>query len=1237
MSHRSGGYLSIDSGVLDVLPDQIAVLDQSGTIVAVNGAWKRFAHENAGDTLTSGVGRNYLEVCRAASNEETARRVLDGLQAMLAGTQLCFTLEYPCHPPTRRRWFLLRAMPLPGDQPGAVVMHTDVTARKLAEEEQARLFEAAQAARQDATQQAQQFQAVLAAIPDGVVVFDEQGRMILANAFDQQLLGDEGTTARSPEPVEGRARRLELQDADGVPLPAEEIPAVRVLHGEVLSCDHAVDVYAHAADGRKIELSVTGAPVDDAEGRRRGGVLIYRDVTTERQAARRIQQTIESAPDATVVADPTGRIQLVNRQTEEIFGYARRELLGQPAEQLIPAGLHRTHQRHRAEYAAAPRARPMGASLALFGRHRDGTEFPVEVRLGPLGDTDSWTIASIRDVSELQRIHTARREAEHANEELRRLQALTDVALAHLRLDDLLSELLGRVQNVMAVDTVAILLLDAHEHCLRVQAARGLDAEVLAHQQVPIDQGFAGRIAVSRAPLVVDDLSTFPGVSSFLPQHVRSALGAPLLLQDRVLGVLHVGTAEPHHFTEPDVQLLQHAAEHIATAVERAQMFEAEQTARQETQAALDRERASETRFRRLVESGIIGMVIGDTKQVLEANDAYLQMLGYTHEELLAGRLTTDALLPPEDITLMERAVNEALTAGAAEPIECKYIRKDGSRLPVLVGLALLEQTPPRFVSFVVDLSERKQLEHSLLESERLFRATFEQAAVGMARVAPDGRWLEVNRRLCEIVGYRREELMKHTFQDLTHPEDLEDDLEYLREMLAGKRNHFAIEIRFVRKGGSLVWAQLTVALVRDAGGNPEYFISVVEDITARKQAEEALQASEERLRLFVEHAPAAVAMFDREMCYLSMSRRWMQDFHLEGNLLGRSHYEVFPELPARWRAIHRRCLGGAVEQSDEDRFERLDGSIQWLRWEVRPWFIRSGEVGGIVVFSEDITERKRLEREREEARASELAAQEVAQQMDQFFAMASHDIRSPITAVSANLQLARARAQRLVGTLQARGGQDAELTKPLMTALDGAHASMRSLLRLVTLLFDVARIRSGTLPVTLVRCNLVALVREQVTGLQAAAPDRIIELNLPDLPVMVMADADRLGQILTNYVTNALKYSSDDQPVVVYLEVREGLVTVSVQDHGPGLPWEEQSRVWELYHRAPGVKTQGSVSANGESLGLGLHICKRLMELHPGGEVGVESVVGQGSTFWFRLPLAADSEQEASIVGTDE
>jgi PAS domain S-box-containing protein len=138
-----------------------------------------------------------------------------------------------------------------------------------------------------------------------------------------------------------------------------------------------------------------------------------------------------------------------------------------------------------------------------------------------------------------------------------------------------------------------------------------------------------------------------------------------------------------------------------------------------------------------------------------------------------------------------------------------------------------------------------------------------------------------------------------------------------------------------------------------------------VETAKVATAAEQALRASEERLDLFIQNAPAAIAMFDREMRYLAVSRRWLTDYGLgDRDILGQSHYTVFPDIPDAWKSVHQRALAGEVVQAAEDCFERLDGAVQWLRWEVRPWHAGDGTVGGIILFTEDITDRKRAEEE---------------------------------------------------------------------------------------------------------------------------------------------------------------------------------------------------------------------------------------------------------------------------------
>ena len=205
---------------------------------------------------------------------------------------------------------------------------------------------------------------------------------------------------------------------------------------------------------------------------------------------------------------------------------------------------------------------------------------------------------------------------------------------------------------------------------------------------------------------------------------------------------------------------------------------------------------------------------------------------------------------------------------------------------------------------------------------------------------------------------------------------------------------------------------------------------------------------------------------------------------------------------------------------------------------------------------------------------------------------------------------------------------------------LEDANQGAQRLTRLLTLLFDTSAIRTDRLELHRKVYNLVALVREQVAGQRAAAPGCTIRLHpgAGGEPVLVEADADRLGQVVANYLTNALKYGPPDRRVEVSIDVSAdvsgmggGWARVAVHDAGPGIPEAERERVWELFHWAPGVETQGRTHS--DSLGLGLYICKVIIEAH-GGRVGVESTVGEGSTFWFTLPLACAKDDPAGTAG---
>ena len=235
----------------------------------------------------------------------------------------------------------------------------------------------------------------------------------------------------------------------------------------------------------------------------------------------------------------------------------------------------------------------------------------------------------------------------------------------------------------------------------------------------------------------------------------------------------------------------------------------------------------------------------------------------------------------------------------------------------------------------------------------------------------------------------------------------------------------------------------------------------------------------------------------------------------------------------------------------------------------------------------------------------------------DAFISMAGHELRTPLTALKGNLQLASRQVDRLVAA-----EQEPRLQKALQEVQQRLARTLRQVAvqqRLINDLLDVSRITTNKLELSLAACDLRALVQESVEDQQASTPTRKIVLDMQvSEAVHVLADRDRIGQVISNYLTNAIRYSDRDQPVIVGLALSDQQARVWVQDFGPGLSIEAQKRVWERFYQEPGVAVQGG---SGVGLGIGLYICQRIIALH-NGQCGVESTLGQGSTFWFTLPL---------------
>ncbi len=278
--------------------------------------------------------------------------------------------------------------------------------------------------------------------------------------------------------------------------------------------------------------------------------------------------------------------------------------------------------------------------------------------------------------------------------------------------------------------------------------------------------------------------------------------------------------------------------------------------------------------------------------------------------------------------------------------------------------------------------------------------------------------------------------------------------------------------------------------------------------------------------------------------------------------------------------------------------------------------------VGGITSVVSSGTERARRRAVRAYARsqARELALRETNARTDEFLSIAGHELRTPLTSLKMALQLSERRLQRLAKRDQISTAELRDQIASVAELLDTAKHQVDAQNRLVGDLLDVTRVRTGKLEFHVERCDLATIVRDATTTLRLAWPERVIDLDVPEGEAPVSVDAQRIEQVVTNYLTNALKYSAPDAPVAVSLRVKEHEARVAVHDRGAGLTREQQQHVWERFHRVPGVKQQ---SGSGAGLGLGLYICRGIIERH-GGRVGLESIPGKGSTFDFTLPLAS-------------
>jgi PAS domain S-box-containing protein len=351
----------------------------------------------------------------------------------------------------------------------------------------------------------------------------------------------------------------------------------------------------------------------------------------------------------------------------------------------------------------------------------------------------------------------------------------------------------------------------------------------------------------------------------------------------------------------------------------------------------------------------------------LRWSDEMFRIAGFQPRSVEVSNELFFSLVPLEEQESIKSALASAIQKGGQYSIIHRLIRPDGD-VRVVQELAQIvtddSKRPLKVVGTAHDITEVKKTEEQLLWKTAFFEAQVNSSLDGIIVVDSAGQKVLQNQQMVDLWNIPTQ---------IAEEGDHQRRLKWIKgqvnepEKFLTKAEHlYAHPAEVSRDELSLLNGKYidryTAPVV---GQDGKYYgrIWSYRDITERKLAEGRLLLREEQLRLYTEYSPAAIAMFDRDMKYLVVSRGWMEAYHLgDRSIIGLSYYEVFSEVPLRWKEIHRRCLEGAVEKCEEDPFPRADGTETWLRWEVRPWRQADDSIGGIVMFSEDITKRKQAE-----------------------------------------------------------------------------------------------------------------------------------------------------------------------------------------------------------------------------------------------------------------------------------
>jgi len=631
--------------------------------------------------------------------------------------------------------------------------------------------------------------------------------------------------------------------------------------------------------------------------------------------------------------------------------------------------------------------------------------------------------------------------------------------------------------------------------------------------------------------------------------------------------------------------------------------------------------RHSEEQFRLIMENlaDLVAVVDLDGYRIYNS-PSYNRILG--SPDMLVGTSSFDDI-HPEDQERVRKSFVDTVRTGKGQRLEYRLIDKNGQPHYIESQGSVIHDAQDQVSQVIVvsrDVTEHRQ-------NERKFRAIFEQAPLGIAIIdSSTGQFLVINPRYCEIVGYSESEMLTRTFQEITHPEDLQADLEGLQQMREGQQRVFQMDKRYLRKDGIVVWVTLTsVSLWETPGANRQH-LAMVEDITERKQVEERLEASKKRLSLIFDTVNDVIFLLSVEPddCFrfesVNPAFLTVTGMNYE-NVIGKRIEDVLPEAT---HTIVKNNYKQAISENKTVKWEEVSvyptGTLYGVV-SVTPAYNSAGVCTHLIGSVHDVTEIRRVQEEisklnqelehrvAERTRELEVAKQR-AESADHlksaFLATMSHELRTPLNSI---IGFTGVLLQGLAGPL------NAEQAKQMGMARGSAH----HLLALINDVLDISKIEAGQLEIKSTPFEMRSVIEEAMKLVAPQVEKKGLSLiaALGSNVGQVVSDQRRVEQILINLLNNAIKFTEHGE-IRIECRVHDGFIETSVHDSGIGIRSEDMPKLF-----APFRQIETGLNRRHEGTGLGLSICKNLVELL-GGQICVESEWGKGSVFTFTLPLDA-------------